>query len=156
MEKKYNLFIDLDGVLVDFNKGYFELTGTDIGDRFHGGKAFWDPIDKAGVEFWVDLTWTEDGKKLWDYVKEYKPEILSSPSDKDESKVGKRKWVEKELPDTHLILRSAENKKEFACLHCILIDDRKSNIDSWKDAGGIGILHKSAKETIKQLKKYSL
>jgi hypothetical protein len=35
----------------------------------------------------------------------------------------------------------------------ILIDDWGMNIDEWKAAGGIGIKHKSAAETIAALKK---
>jgi len=81
---------------------------------------------------------------------------LSAPSEKNESRVGKHKWVKRELPGFHLILRSPEHKKDFAAPNSILIDDREDNIDSWKKAGGIGILHKSANETIKELKKLSL
>jgi hypothetical protein len=59
--------------------------------------------------------------------------------------------VERELPGTQLILRSAKHKKDFAEPNAILIDDRKDNIDGWIDAGGIGILHTSAEETIEIL-----
>ena len=34
-----------------------------------------------------------------------------------------------------------------------MIDDRPKNIEAWENAGGIGILHKSAKHTIDELKK---
>ena len=154
--KNIKLFVDLDGVLVDFIRGYYDLTGKDISGQWHDSPDFWRPIEKAGCDFWVNLKWTKDGKKLWNYIKKYDPEILSSPSESNDSRVGKHKWVKKELPDTHLILRSAENKKEFANDHAILIDDRDVNIESWIKAGGIGILHKSANETIKELKKYEL
>lgn len=156
MEKKYKIYCDMDGVLVDFIKGYFELTGKDISGEFHTDKTFWDPINTGGVDFWVDLEWTPDGKQLWDYIKKYDPELLSSPSRANDSRVGKRLWVKRELPDSHLILRSASKKQEFANPNTILIDDRPSNIEQWKDAGGITILHTSAKDTIKQLKQLNL
>ena len=35
----------------------------------------------------------------------------------------------------------------------VLIDDRPKNIEAWEAAGGIGILHTSAADTIDQLKK---
>jgi len=146
----------MDGVLVDFIKGYFELTGKDISGEFHTDKTFWSPIDKAGVDFWVDLEWTPDGKELWDYIKKYDPELLSSPSRQNDSRVGKRLWVKRELSGSHLILRSASKKQEFANPESILIDDRPLNIEQWKDAGGITILHTSTKETIEQLKKLKL
>ena len=34
----------------------------------------------------------------------------------------------------------------------VLIDDRPKNIEAWEAAGGIGIIHTSAKETIEKLK----
>ena len=51
---------------------------------------------------------------------------------------------------------SAKNKKDFAAPNNILIDDKPSTIDSWNAAGGIGILHTSAANTISQLKKLGL
>ena len=34
-----------------------------------------------------------------------------------------------------------------------MIDDRQSNIDAWESEGGIGILHKNARDTINELKR---
>jgi len=156
MKEKYILYCDMDGVLVDFIKGYYELTGIDITGQYHSDEKFWEPIDKVGYQFWINLDWTKDGKKLWNYIKKYSPTILSSPSRHNHSRVAKHDWIQRELPGSRLILRSPENKKEFAKPNAILIDDRDSNVEDWIKAGGIGILHTSAKETIVQLKKYSL
>jgi hypothetical protein len=156
MEQKYKVYCDMDGVLDNFIKGYYELTGIDITGQFHSDAKFWEPVNKAGYDFWLNLEWTKDGKKLWNYIKKYNPEILSSPSHKDDSRIGKHDWIKRELPGTHLILRTPQNKKEFATPNSILIDDRPENIESWTKAGGIGILHISADNTIKELKKLSL
>lgn len=156
MEKKYNLFVDMDGVLVDFNKGYYDLTGIDIGDNHFNSSQFFAPITKAGVKYWENLEWTPDGKELWTYLQNYTPKLLSAPTRDHSSIVGKKLWVERELPDVELILRSAGRKKEFANPNSILIDDRESNINDWNESGGIGILHTSTKETIKQLKELGL
>ena len=146
----------MDGVIVDFDKGYFDLTGIDMCGKFLANKGFWHPINKAGYGFWINLEWTKDGKKLWKYIEKYHPIILSAPSNQDDSRIGKHDWVERELPGSHLILRSPEHKREFAEPNSILIDDRPSNIESWIEAGGIGIHHVSAAETIRQLKKMGL
>ena len=130
--ENYKIYCDMDGVLVDFIKGYFELTGKDITGQYHSDKNFWEPIDAAGLDFWVNLEWTPDGKALWDYIKKYNPELLSSPSRENDSRVGKRLWVKRELPGSHLILRSASKKQEFANPESILIDDRPSNIEQWE------------------------
>jgi hypothetical protein len=154
---KYKIYCDMDKVLTDFNKAYYNLTGKDIGNTFHNTPEFWRPIDEAGLSFWVDMDWTKDGKELWDYIKKYKPIILSSPSEKNESRVGKIKWVEREIgKETRVILRSARNKKDLAKKNHILIDDREYNIGGWEEEGGIGILHKTTEETIKKLKELDL
>jgi len=93
-----------------------------------------------------------NGKQLWNYIKKHNPEILSAPSRQNDSRVAKHDWVEKELPGTHLILRSAKHKKDFATPTSILIDDRLDNIRGWREAGGIGIHHINTKHTIDQLK----
>lgn len=153
---KYKIYCDLDGVLVNFDKGYHDLTGKDIGGKFFSDSHFWDPINKAGKKFWVDLEWQPDGKQLWDYIEQYKPKILSAPSRQDDSRVGKHEWVERELPGVPLLLRTAKHKKEFATSDSILIDDRLDNIEGWREKGGIGIHHTSTDQTIKELKKLDL
>jgi hypothetical protein len=156
-EKSHKIYCDMDGVLVDFEKGYEDLTGQNIrGQHVSGGPNFWDPITKAGAQFWIKLPWMADGKQLWEYIKQYTPVLLSAPSREESSKIGKYVWVKREMPGTKLILRSAERKQEFATPQSILIDDRKDNIDRWKEAGGIGIYHTSAADTIQQLKKLGL
>jgi hypothetical protein len=151
----YKVYCDMDGVLVDFDKGYKDLTGTEASFSTPPNE-FWDPISKAGAAFWIKLKWMPDGKQLWDYIKKYNPDLLSAPSREESSKMGKRIWVKRELPGTKLILRSAERKQEFATPNSILIDDRADNIKRWKEAGGKGILHTSAADTIQQLKDLGL
>jgi FMN phosphatase YigB (HAD superfamily) len=149
---KYKIYCDMDGVLVDFNKGYKELTGEDLTGEHRNDTDFWDPITKAGYDFWFNLEWMSDGKRLWKYIEKHNPKLLSAPSRQEDSRVAKLDWVYKELPGVHLILRSAKHKKDFATPTSILIDDRLDNIQGWRDAGGIGIHHINTKHTIDQLK----
>ena len=93
---------------------------------------------------------------LWNYILPYEPKILSAPSRQIDSRIAKHDWVQRELSNTELLLRSAKHKRDFADTNHILIDDRIDNIEGWVGAGGIGIHHKSAKETIKKLKKLGL
>jgi hypothetical protein len=151
----YKIYCDMDGVIVDFDKGYKELTGREA--SFDTPKEeFWAPIQKAGASFWIKLQWMPDGKKLWEFIKPYNPDLLSAPSRDESSKIGKFVWVKRNVPGTKLILRQAERKQEFATPNSILIDDRADNIQRWKDAGGVGILHTSAADTIQQLKDLGL
>jgi len=152
----YKIYCDMDGVLADFESGYEELTGIDLKGEFKKGDDFWDPIKVAGVGFWAGLKWMPGGQELWDYLKPFNPQLLSAPSREQSSRIGKHVWVKHKIPGTKLILRYASQKQQLATPESILIDDRQVNIDQWEAAGGIGILHTSADDTISQLKKLGL
>ena len=157
-EQKYKLYCDMDGVLVDFEHGFKELTGKQA--FFPKSKEekenFWKPITDAGADFWSNLSWMSDGKELWGYIKSDNPTLLTAPSREKSSEIGKQEWVEKNIPGTPIIFKQAKDKKDMASPNAILIDDRKDNIEQWIEAGGIGIQHTSAASTIKKLQKLGL
>ena len=175
--KKPVIFCDMDGVLVDFDEGYKQLTGVTTHHADSQGKdEFWrlfrDSLKEKDIperSYWANLDWMPDGKQLWDYIKDYNPYVLTAPSvnfdipfeerykmENNESMQGKTEWVQR-LPNMRKIyFRSAGRKADFAGPGKILIDDRKDTIDSWNANGGIGILHTSAANTIKQLQELGL
>ena len=158
-EPKYKIFSDMDGVLTDF-EGRFEkysdgMKPADYEKKF-GKDKFWELVDGEGVAFWVGMPWMSDGERYWDYIKDYDTQLLSSPSRSNTSRLGKRLWVRNNMPGVKLTLAQAYLKKNYAAPNHILIDDRKSNIDEWRAEGGIGILHTSAADTIRQLKDLGL
>ena len=154
----YKIFLDMDGVLVDFDKQFKELTGMmpRAFEAKHGSKGFWEAIETAGVGFWRGMEWMPGGEALYNRVSKFDHALLSSPSRSETSKIGKRLWRRDKTPNTKLILSRSYLKKNYAAPNHILIDDRKSNIDEWRAEGGIGILHTSAANTIQQLKKLGL
>ena len=158
-QKTYKIYSDMDGVLVDFDKRFKRFSDgippTEYEQKF-GRDKFWEIIDGTGVRFWVGMDWMSDGKQLWNYIKEYNPTLLSSPSRSNYSRMGKRIWRKRNLPSTKLILARAANKQNYADPNSILIDDRESNIDQWIKAGGIGILHTDTASTISKLKELGL
>ena len=150
----------MDGVLVDFNERFKRFSGgispRDYEDKY-GKEKFWELIDeKIGVRFWVGMPWMSDGKQLWNYIKNYDPTLLSSPSRSNSSRMGKRIWRKRNLPSTKLVLAQAAKKQNYANPNSILIDDRESNIDQWVKAGGIGILHTDTASTVNKLKELGL
>lgn len=157
-KQQYKLYCDMDGVLVDFERGYNDLTGkqTPGVDSTYDKDDFWGAITKAGVKFWANLNWMPDGQQLWSYIKQYNPQLLTAPSREESSRIGKLAWVDKNVPNTPIIFKQAKDKKDLAEPNAILIDDRKDNIQQWIDAGGIGIRHTSTESTIKQLQKLGL
>ena len=100
------------------------------------------------------MPWMEDAKQYWDYIKDFDVELLSSPSRSETSRLGKRLWVRKYLgaPAYKRIITSHHKN---LMIGDYLIDDRTAN-GQWIAAGGIGILHTSAADTIQQLKKLGL
>jgi hypothetical protein len=162
MEDKYKIYLDMDGVITDFDKRFTDLAG--MGPREYessfGKDKFWDFIDSkekgGGVGFWVGMPWMPGGPELYNRISQHNHALLSSPSRSESSKLGKRLWKKKYTPNTDLILSLAANKKNYADGGSILIDDRESNIQQWREAGGIGILYKSADQVNKELDKLGL
>ena len=158
-EMEYEIYSDMDGVITDFDASFMKASDgirPSEYERNMGKDKFWELIDGKGVGYWVGMPWMPDGKQYWDYIKQYNPILLSSPSRSSTSRLGKRLWVRNQLPGTKLILAQAKDKQNYARKNRILIDDRPSNIDQWRSQGGIGILHTSASNTIRQLKELGL
>jgi hypothetical protein len=165
-ETEYKIYVDMDGVVADFDQRFRDLAG--MGPREfeekYGKNAFWDFIDEGDnkLVFWVGIPPMSDAKQLIDYVSKYDYEMLTAPSLKKQSLMGKGLWMKNQtnkglFPSKPKVnYRSAKSKKDFAAPNHILIDDKASTIDSWNAAGGIGILHTSAANTINQLKKIKL
>ena len=165
-ETEYKIYLDMDGVVADFDKRFTDLAG--MGPREfeeeYGKNAFWDFIDEGDnkLVFWIGIPPMSDAKQLVDFVSNYDYEMLTAPSLKKQSVMGKGLWMKNQTNKglfpfkPKVNYKSAKNKKDFAAPNHILIDDREDNINSWIAAGGIGILHTSASSTINQLKKLGL
>jgi len=159
-ESKYTIYLDLDGVLCDFIKGASDATDLPIRDHEDWEKVKdtqWKMIADIGKDFWAKLNWTSDGKKLWDYVKQFRPNILSAfpqaPENKQFAVEGKYEWIKRELRGyDNIYLVKGQDKQIYANPTSILIDDSGRNIKQWLSKGGIGILHRNANDTIRRLK----
>lgn len=163
-QDKFVIYCDMDGVLTDFDNRTREVGYK--GPLGYGkyGKDLWKIVIARGVPFWSKMKWLGDGKKLWNYIEKYNPVILSSVGNSLTSKLGrngtqgKKEWLKRELGQktADYAIITAGKKYEFAKPGSILIDDSEKHIKEFKEKGGLAILHKSADETIKQLKKLGL
>jgi len=167
MNREYVLFLDMDGVLVDFDSGFIKLSrGLHIKDLAvkYGEKVARNKFLEAGESFWEDMEWLSGGKELWEASKRLFERvcILSSmgTSDVEKGKVvkeGKLKWLRKNMPDMNesnvFIVPGKHVKKTYASKESILVDDMPITILEWNKAGGFGILHDSThyKKTIEDL-----
>ena len=139
----YKIYCDMDGVLTDFVTRFDHFSGMHPQEyeKKFGIEQFWHLIDtKIGVRFWVGMPWMPQGKKLWDFIKPYQPDLLTSPSRHDTSRLGKNLWVRNNLnPKPKVIFAYSADKQRYANENSILIDDKKSNINEWASKGGIAI-----------------
>ena len=137
----YKIYCDMDGVLCDFEKRFDHFTGMhpQAYEGKYGSEQFWNLIDgKIGVRFWVGIPWMAQGKELWNFIKPYQPDLLTSPSRNNTSRLGKNLWVRNNLnPKPKVIFAYSKDKQNYANENRILIDDKKSNIKEWRSRGGI-------------------
>jgi|TARA_R100000027_G_C2225600_1_gene87471 hypothetical protein len=137
----YKIYCDMDGVLTDFESRFEHFTGMtpkEYENKF-GTAGFWNLIDvQVGVKFWVGMSWMPQGQALWNFISPYKPDLLTSPSRDNNSRLGKNLWVKNNLnPKPKVIFAYSADKQRYANENSILIDDKKSNINEWIAAGGI-------------------
>lgn len=144
------IFLDLDGVIVDFVKGALTLHGKTLPPRAIrwnfaqqigiADADFWEPL---GREFWSGLGWTVEGKQLFGYLWDnHKVDLayLSSPCNTDGCCDGKRDWVKRETPDMAKRLVLASCKDVFAHGDALLIDDYDGNVVLFRATGGNALL----------------
>jgi len=159
-DEPFTVYCDMDGVLCDFDLQFKELTNGISPKEYkaeHGVNGFWEIITKQGEKFWSEMPWTPEGKELWSYIKKYNPILLSAPSNDSSSRLGKRQWVDKNLPGVTLKLASKANKPDYATNDKdVLIDDWYGTIVDWKNKGSIGIWYNSYSSAIRQLQKSGL
>jgi 5'(3')-deoxyribonucleotidase len=162
LAQRYKIFVDLDGGVVDFD-AEMERIGFKRAEVEGNSKAkgrFWHEVGRKahrGEPFWGVMKPMADADVLWSYVKRYNPEILSATGHVGNATEEKHAWVKQHLGEvpTHLVRKSSD-KAQFAAPTHILIDDRAKSIEPWVAAGGIGILHTSAADTIRQLKELGI
>lgn len=162
--QKYELYVDLDGVIVNFADHAKMITGIDIDNAGKEDRnRFWKHIGrhvKQGNPFFAAMCPMDDAFHLWNCVLKYNPTILSATGHIFGAGNEKRAWVRDHLgaatADKAIFVRNSRDKAKYASPTSILIDDRTKSITPWVEAGGIGILHKSAELTIRELKEYGL
>lgn len=146
----FTLFLDLDGVLADFDSKVVEITGRKPEDQ--PTKDMWRQLSDPRRDFYNSLDWIKDGKTLWNATKKYNPTILTGLPIGKWAEPQKRVWCARELgPDVKVITCMARDKHTFAKPGDVLIDDRLKAKAEWERVGGIFIHHKSAIESLREL-----
>ena len=157
--KVTKLYLDMDGVLCDFEKRFTSLYDKDaLGARDR--KNFttnWPNFIMDGN--FESLEWFPGGKELLDFIQnetDWEVEILSSSGgEKFHSEVAAQKvmWLcDKGIPYKANIVPGRKHKTAYATPETILIDDTEDIIVNFNAAGGLGILHKDINDTLAKLR----
>lgn len=147
------LFLDLDGVLVNFD-GHYEATVGPLPDRNDPSRDIdWSAVN--GIEFFNTAPPMPDAFELFDYVKGYNPIILTgAPSTGFEKAAqNKKEWVLRHLgPHVTVLCVKSKEKSHLCKPGDILVDDWEKYKDLWLAKGGRWVTHTSAAKTIGELK----
>jgi hypothetical protein len=148
-KQQVKIWCDLDGCLCAFDAGVKKLTGKLPSEL--AKKDMWKAIYSI-PDFFSTLDWEPDGKALWNAIKTYHPTILTGLPASRNGKMQKEEWCKIHLGENvPVIVCPSKDKHLYAKDGFILIDDRNDNVEAWKHAGGIGILHRTTKHTLDEL-----
>ena len=148
--KESTVFLDMDGVLVDFFGAFAKLANVEHWKQMDS-ERLQNVLSKiVGSDFFAKLPKTNACDSIVEMVVEFAGSycILSSPlrGDIANSTSHKRVWVMDNLspqPAKTIIVR---DKSQYALLNGvqnILIDDREDNIQKWQEAGGCGVKYQA-------------
>jgi len=167
--RRPHLYLDMDGVQADFFSAWARLFGKerykDIGDK-PAREASIQELSNRGPEFverfFATLPVLPSFAALLRWLRDHDIEftVLSAPlrGNEEASIRGKLAWLDRHNPGTSDRAIFTGDKQRYAVTQGqpnVLVDDFKKYVAAWRDAGGIGILHRdnNLKATLDQLDK---
>jgi 5'(3')-deoxyribonucleotidase len=161
-EMRHVLYLDMDGVLADFEKKAIELFGDAWHDELelpHWGRFTEHP------NIYDALDPMPDAKELYEGCCEImgskdQVQILTALPNRAKFEFAARdkiNWSRRYIdPDVRVVFGPhAQDKQHHVRHQCdVLIDDMIRNVEQWKARGGVGILHLSAKQSLATLEEF--
>lgn len=146
------VFVDLDGVLADFDGHYERLFGRRPDKKTDD--VDWQEVGRY-PGFYASIPLMPDALELWSFLSSLKnkPIILTGcPKLVPESADDKRLMVRAALgPEVKVITCASSDKWRYAMPGDVLVDDWEKYRHFWEGAGGRWITHTSADSSIQQL-----
>jgi hypothetical protein len=152
--KKMRIYLDLDGVMADFDKHFKDTFDSEPNDW--PDSQMWKMINSYET-FYADLPLMPGALRLFEKLTDSFDVIILTAcprSNYTAAALQKKAWVREHLSDDITILPVMGGKNKSLFMHeagDILIDDMEKNCKAWQDLGGIAIVHKSVDDTISQL-----
>lgn len=146
---KPRLYLDLDGVMADFDAHFPAVFGLD--HRSMADDAMWQTIN-AHPSYFRDMPLCAGAGEFFAEIAHLDPIILTACPRTNYQHVArqKREWVREHLSSEITILPVMGGRNKPLFMHApgdILIDDFERNTSEWSKAGGLAILHRSFEET---------
>ena len=150
------VYLDMDGVLVDFLGGAAKAHNRELPYHLPEAKGiwnteklwkitpeeFWAPLEFCG--FWTSLKKTPLADDLVELIEDYfgreNIDILTAPSQSKFCIPEKREWMRRYFPQFENRMIFDWKKGKYASPSSYLFDDRDKNILEFEEAGGIGII----------------
>ena len=147
------LYLDLDGVMADFDSLFPRLFNVD-----HRGLAdaeMWRHIN-AHPTYWLDMPLFDGALEFLKEIEHLSPIILTAcpKSNYENAARQKREWCRRHFGSGITVLPVAGGSAKPLFMHApgdVLVDDFIKNIDAWEAASGTGIHHLSFEATLKAI-----
>lgn len=138
-----NVYLDLDGVMADFDAHFPALFGVDHREMLDDD--MWERIN-SHPSYFRDMPQCPGAKNFFDRISWLNPIILTACPKSNYQHVARQKkaWVREHLSSTVHILPVMGGRNKPLFMHSpgdILIDDFERNIRAWQAENGFGILH---------------
>ncbi len=149
------LYLDCDGVLADFDTGATAVLGLPprAFEKRHGLARFWQKLSQA-PDFYFGLPLLPDAMELFEAVRHLNPVILTGLPRGNWAADQKVRWAARYFPGTAIITTMARDKRNHAREGDVLVDDLDRHRHLWEEMGGAFIHHKSAQESLAELRSY--
>lgn len=149
------LFVDLDGVLADFDGFVLRQFGlvntretrmtTSTGETISDSQ-FWKIVNKYEGRLFYDMRPMPYAHKLWRELKKYNPIILTGVPDPTGKLANaaddKRQWVREFIDeDVKVVACKSRNKRDYGKPGDILLDDWPKYKHLWEEMGGKFLIH---------------
>lgn len=154
------LYFDMDGLLANFNKKCVEIMGHNFDEE--RASECWRKINKVD-DFWISLEPYDGLSAFFSTIipildaNNIRYGILSGTCNSNTAGCERDKmlWLKTHantwFAPHQIHLCKSKNKKWYATPESVLIDDRGTNIDDWKNHGGIAVWHDSDNESFDSL-----